>query len=150
MDEKKSHLLPEDEGGDKAHTSIRPKGAAQEERNPAPETSSKISSSLDKADDKSEGGKKKDFSPGKKDEDKEPDPNTSFTSTITHEEPPQSEYLDEYTVVPGDSLSKIALHYYGKGARWPVIYEANKEIIGANPSLIHPGQVFKIPRIPEE
>ena len=51
----------------------------------------------------------------------------------------------KYTVVKGDSLSKIALKFYGNANRWKEIYEANKGVIGANPNLIHPGQVYTIP-----
>lgn len=50
-----------------------------------------------------------------------------------------------YTVVKGDYLRKLALRFYGSGSKWPTIYEANKEIIGSNPNLIYPGQVFVIP-----
>jgi LysM repeat protein len=50
-----------------------------------------------------------------------------------------------YTVKPGDSLSKIAKQFYGKASLWPRIYDANKAVIGANPNLIRPGQVFVIP-----
>lgn len=65
---------------------------------------------------------------------------------------PEPEFIAEHTVVAGDSLSKIAAQYYGSGAqdKWMLIYEANKGIIGDNPSLIHPGQVFKIPKLEEE
>jgi nucleoid-associated protein YgaU len=49
-----------------------------------------------------------------------------------------------YTVVAGDSLSKIAKKLYGDAGKWKKIYEANKDII-KNPDLIHPGQTFKIP-----
>lgn len=49
-----------------------------------------------------------------------------------------------YTVVSGDSLSKIAKREYGDAKLWPRIFEANKDII-KNPDLIHPGQVLKIP-----
>jgi nucleoid-associated protein YgaU len=49
-----------------------------------------------------------------------------------------------YTVVAGDSLSKIAKKIYGDGKRWKEIFEANKDKI-KNPDLIHPGQVLKIP-----
>lgn len=50
-----------------------------------------------------------------------------------------------YTVVKGDCLSSIARRYYGNASRWPVIYEANKSVIGGNPNLIYPGQVLTIP-----
>jgi nucleoid-associated protein YgaU len=49
-----------------------------------------------------------------------------------------------YTVVAGDTLSKIAKHEYGDASKWHRIYEANKDTI-KNPDLIYPGQTFKIP-----
>jgi nucleoid-associated protein YgaU len=49
-----------------------------------------------------------------------------------------------YTVVKGDSLSKIAKALYGSAGKWKAIYEANKDII-KNPDLIYPGQVLRIP-----
>jgi nucleoid-associated protein YgaU len=49
-----------------------------------------------------------------------------------------------YTVVSGDSLSKIAKRYYGDANQWRRIYEANREQI-KDPDLIHPGQRFRIP-----
>jgi nucleoid-associated protein YgaU len=49
-----------------------------------------------------------------------------------------------YTVVKGDSLSKIAKQFYGNASQWKKIYEANKDTI-KNPDLIYPGQTFKIP-----
>jgi len=62
----------------------------------------------------------------------------------------ETNYIAEHTVVSGDSLSGIALKYYGSTARdkWMLIYEENKKIIGDNPNLIRPGQVFKIPKLP--
>ncbi len=49
-----------------------------------------------------------------------------------------------YTVKSGDSLSKIAKHFYGDANKWHQIYAANKDKI-KNPDLIHPGQEFTIP-----
>ncbi len=49
-----------------------------------------------------------------------------------------------YTVKSGDSLSKIAKHFYGDGSKWNRIFEANRDQID-NPDLIHPGQQFTIP-----
>lgn len=50
-----------------------------------------------------------------------------------------------YTVVPGDSLWKIAQQFYGNGALWPQIYGANHDAVGPNPNLIHPGLQLTIP-----
>ena len=55
------------------------------------------------------------------------------------------EMRDSYTVQSGDSLSKIAQHYYGDAQKWKAIYEANKDKID-NPNLIHPGQKLTIPK----
>lgn len=52
-----------------------------------------------------------------------------------------------YTVVSGDSLSKIAKRVYGNANRWREIFEANRDQI-SNPDLIRPGQVLKIPGNP--
>ncbi len=49
-----------------------------------------------------------------------------------------------YTVVAGDSLSKIAKHFYGDANKWPRIHEANRDQI-KNPDLIYPGQKLRIP-----
>ncbi len=49
-----------------------------------------------------------------------------------------------YTVVKGDTLSKIAKEQYGKGSRYPEIFEANKPML-TSPDKIYPGQVLRIP-----
>jgi nucleoid-associated protein YgaU len=49
---------------------------------------------------------------------------------------------EEYTVQPGDSLSKIASRW---NSNWKQIWDANRDTL-KNPDLIHPGQVLKIPR----
>lgn len=54
---------------------------------------------------------------------------------------------ESYTVVSGDSLSKIAKNHYGDAAKWHQIYEANKAIIGTNPDRIEVGQELTLPSI---
>lgn len=54
---------------------------------------------------------------------------------------------DTYTVVSGDSLSKIAKRHYGDAAKWHQIYDANKGVIGSNPDLIEVGQVLTLPKL---
>lgn len=49
-----------------------------------------------------------------------------------------------YTVVAGDSLSKIAKRFYGDAMKWNVIFEANRDQI-KDADLIYPGQTLKIP-----
>jgi nucleoid-associated protein YgaU len=52
---------------------------------------------------------------------------------------------ESYTVVKGDSLSKIAKRLYGKASLWKQIFEANRDKI-ENADLIYPGQVLRIPK----
>ena len=47
-----------------------------------------------------------------------------------------------YTILPGDTLGRIARQYYGDPMLWNRISDANNI---TNPDLIHPGQVFLIP-----
>jgi uncharacterized protein YidB (DUF937 family) len=49
-----------------------------------------------------------------------------------------------YTVVAGDSLSKIAKRLLGDANAWPRIFDANRDQI-ENANLIRPGQVLRIP-----
>jgi nucleoid-associated protein YgaU len=56
---------------------------------------------------------------------------------------PEAKY---YTVVKGDSLSKIAKAQYGDAMKYPVIFEANKPML-KDPDKIYPGQVLRIPPI---
>lgn len=49
-----------------------------------------------------------------------------------------------YTVKKGDTLWAIAKKYYGAGAQYSKIYEANTDKI-SNPNLIYVGQVLTIP-----
>ena len=50
--------------------------------------------------------------------------------------------VQKYTVQSGDSLSKIAKHFYGDAQKFPVIARANAI---ANPDLIKVGEELEIP-----
>ncbi|MCF7911712.1 MAG: LysM peptidoglycan-binding domain-containing protein [Candidatus Cloacimonetes bacterium] len=52
-----------------------------------------------------------------------------------------------WKVYKGEFLWRIASYpeVYGNGAKWPLIYRANKDKI-KDPDLIYPNQVFEIPR----
>ncbi len=58
-----------------------------------------------------------------------------------------SSAAQEYTVLLGESLSKIAEHLYGDASLWPFIHKANADLI-KNPDLIQPGWVLTIPPRP--
>ena len=50
-----------------------------------------------------------------------------------------------HVVVAGDTLSALALKYYGKAGMYMKIFEANRDIL-ANPDLIRVGQKLRIPK----
>jgi nucleoid-associated protein YgaU len=54
---------------------------------------------------------------------------------------PEAKY---YTVVSGDTLSKISKASYGDANKYMVIFEANKPML-THPDKIYPGQVLRIP-----
>ncbi|MCB1844612.1 MAG: LysM peptidoglycan-binding domain-containing protein, partial [Halioglobus sp.] len=47
-------------------------------------------------------------------------------------------------IVSGDTLGKIAKHFYGSAGKYTRIYEANRDVI-ENPDRIYPGQKIRIP-----
>ena len=51
-----------------------------------------------------------------------------------------------HTVKSGESLSKIAKHYYGDAMKYNAIFEANTDQL-KNPDVIHPDQVLVIPNL---
>ena len=65
-------------------------------------------------------------------------------SSSTAPQPRAEVEVRRYTVVSGDSLSKIAKREYGDAQKWRQIYEANRDQI-KDPDLIYPGQVLTIP-----
>ena len=59
--------------------------------------------------------------------------------------PPTPEPEEQtYTIAAGDSLSKIAKHFYGEAHKWRQIFDANRDILD-DPDEIQPGQTLKIP-----
>lgn len=60
---------------------------------------------------------------------------------VVEEAAPEANF---YTVVSGDSLSKIAKAQYGDAMKYPVIFDANKPML-SDPDKIYPGQVLRIP-----
>ena len=61
-------------------------------------------------------------------------------------------YIEDYTVQANDTLSHIAMRFYGKATApyYTLIYDHNKDVIGPNMNMIQPGQVLRIPTLPEE
>ena len=60
--------------------------------------------------------------------------------------------IAEHTVTAEESLSHLALKYYGHATKpyYMVIYEANKALIGDNPNRVKPGLKLKIPELPAD
>ena len=50
----------------------------------------------------------------------------------------------DHVVRTGDNLWSLARKYYGTGAKWKLIFDANKETI-KNENFLEPGKVLKIP-----
>ena len=53
--------------------------------------------------------------------------------------------VTKHIVASGESLSVIAKKYYDDAGKYMKIYEANKDVIGDDPSLIQPGMELVIP-----
>ena len=82
----------------------------------------------------SEGTKKPDFS----------NVQSGASSTAPPPKPAAAAEVQTYTVVKGDTLSKIAKHFYGNANEWKRIFEANEDVL-KDPDKIFPGQHLKIP-----
>jgi len=55
-----------------------------------------------------------------------------------------TDYYHKHVVQAGESLSKIAKHYYEDPMKYKEIFAANTGVLD-NPDLIHPGQELVIP-----
>ncbi|MDN4471695.1 LysM peptidoglycan-binding domain-containing protein [Demequina zhanjiangensis] len=69
----------------------------------------------------------------------------------THDDAGSGTARPTRVVEAGDSLWAITADLLGEketariAAAWPLLYEANRDVIGADPSLIRPGQILEIP-----
>lgn len=77
-------------------------------------------------------------------------PSTGHSPTATDPAPPAP--TTSVTVQPGDSLWTITAGLLPAdsadaevAATWPVLYTANRDTIGPDPGLIHPGDVLTVP-----
>ena len=68
----------------------------------------------------------------------------AVTRTVTTNTAVAKPSGQNYTVKRGDCLWNIAKRFYGNGAKYTTIYNANRSKI-RNPNLIYPGQVLWIP-----
>lgn len=68
----------------------------------------------------------------------------TYLSDAPAPKPQNAPTLRIHTVVAGDTLSKIAKKYYGKGSDYMKIFDANKDKL-KDPDKIFPGQELVIP-----
>lgn len=50
-----------------------------------------------------------------------------------------------HSVVPGDTLSGLALKHYGSFHHWLLIWDVNRSAVGPNPNRIAPEVLLQIP-----
>lgn len=72
------------------------------------------------------------------------DPGFSDLTLNLTVDPSLAPKVQTYTVAAGDSLSKIAKHFYGNANEYMKIFDANKDKL-TNPDAIKPGQELVIP-----
>lgn len=61
-------------------------------------------------------------------------------------------YIAEHKVMEGETLSHIALKYYGSAVRekWLLIQEANQALLDEHKGVLLPGMILKIPELPKK
>lgn len=84
-----------------------------------------------------------------------PQPSSAPSVRFIPDQPALRRVATTYEVQRGDSLWRIAKSWLGAngqpddgaavGRLWRAIYERNQTVIGDDPDLIHPGQLFIIP-----
>jgi hypothetical protein len=55
----------------------------------------------------------------------------------------------EHIVQEGESLWRIARHYYRRGSLWPLIYRENRDVIG-DPEFVRAGVTLRIPEADQQ
>jgi len=111
----------------------------EREPNAAPDHGDAVDESRDEPDDGSDGG------PGDEDDVSDDE------STVTEPSTPRSVVVDG-----GDSLWSITDDLLGGASdtavarAWPALYDANRDVVGRDPNLIHPGQELVVPAVLEE
>jgi LysM repeat protein len=73
-----------------------------------------------------------------------PDPGVIYAGTVLTV--PGQRQPARYAVAPGDTLSAIAATL-GVPGGWQALYAANRQVIGADPDVIHAGTVLTAPRL---
>jgi nucleoid-associated protein YgaU len=65
---------------------------------------------------------------------------------------PETRYIAQHTVASEETLSHIALKYYGHATKpyYMLVYDANKRVIGDDPNSVKPGLVLQIPELPDK
>lgn len=87
-----------------------------------------------------------------------PDPAGTDDAPDTTEDPPVSASGHSVVIHPGDCLWSVTSEALSRGrsapapppasevaAAWPAVYEANREVIGADPDLLLPGTTLTLP-----
>lgn len=71
-------------------------------------------------------------------------PAPTNASTARETTPPPPARQTQYTVVAGDTLTRISTKVYGDSGRWQDIFAANRDLL-PNPNALRVGQTLKIP-----
>ena len=80
----------------------------------------------------------------KEDEEQSPSEQQTTTASVDTGTGSATANVRTYTVVSGDTLSKISKQFYNDANQWQRIFDANRDIL-SNPDRILPGQHLRIP-----
>jgi nucleoid-associated protein YgaU len=147
-----SHLPPDVQASIKASREKAKKGAAKKAAKKKDSSAgtagghmpAEARKAMEQAAAKKEEAKKKKASLGAAEAHIPPEAREAMERAAAKKDAASKKAAKTYVVKKGDSLSKIAKELLGDAARWPEIFEANKDQI-KDPNLIYPGQEFRIP-----